>query len=284
MQGSLFDESDPSLCRLPRTTSRSRVTSPQSRADEGQHLGDPLRQRWRASVTLRLTTIVAVVFCSLMGFIAYFTKAELERQFSGSLVVRANRVIDAIESVQPNLELPVFLSVYRDYLVLPPDTAVNPRFADLKLAPMSDLERQAFATDRTTDALDDDKRYTLRPGDVFWTGVGSVHAFYNTSQGTVRWLETQSRNTHENAVRSAAILTAAKISRIVLVAHSFDMPRARAEFAAQGIDAIPAPTGIPSGRIDSALDVLPSMEGLQGSYFALYEICANAVRWIVVTL
>jgi len=62
------------------------------------------------------------------------------------------------------------------------------------------------------------------------------------------------------------------------------MPRARAEFAAQGIDAIPAPTGIPSGRIDSALDVLPSMEGLQGSYFALYEICANAVRWIVVTL
>src|SRR5271170_1357686 len=168
MQGSLFDESDPSLCRLPRTTSRSRVTSPQSRADEGQHLGDPLRQRWRASVTLRLTTIVAVVFCSLMGFIAYFTKAELERQFSGSLVVRANRVIDAIESVQPNLELPVFLSVYRDYLVLPPDTAVNPRFADLKLAPMSDLERQAFATDRTTDALDDDKRYTLvRPAMVF---------------------------------------------------------------------------------------------------------------------
>lgn len=100
----------------------------------------------------------------------------------------------------------------------------------------------------------------------------------------VRWLETQSRNTHENAVRSAEILSAANISRIVLVAHSFDMPRARAEFAAQGIDTIPAPTGIPSGRIDSALDLLPSMAALQGSYFALYEILANAVRWIVVTL
>jgi uncharacterized SAM-binding protein YcdF (DUF218 family) len=85
-------------------------------------------------------------------------------------------------------------------------------------------------------------------------------------------------------VRSAEILSAAKINRIVLVAHSFDMPRARAEFAAQGIDAIPAPTSIPSGRIDSALDVLPNMEALQGSYFALYEIVANAVRWIVVTL
>jgi uncharacterized SAM-binding protein YcdF (DUF218 family) len=100
----------------------------------------------------------------------------------------------------------------------------------------------------------------------------------------VRWLEMQSRNTHENAARSAEILSAANINRIVLVAHSFDMPRACAEFAAQGIDAIPAPTGIPSGHIDTALDVLPGMAGLQGSYFALYEIFANVVRWIVVTL
>jgi mannose-6-phosphate isomerase-like protein (cupin superfamily) len=33
-------------------------------------------------------------------------------------------------------------------------------------------------------------RYTLRPGDVFWTGVGCVHAFYETQGGRVRWLET----------------------------------------------------------------------------------------------
>jgi len=38
----------------------------------------------------------------------------------------------------------------------------------------------------------DNKRYTLKKGDVFWTGVGSVHAFYNTSGRKVRWLETQS--------------------------------------------------------------------------------------------
>jgi quercetin dioxygenase-like cupin family protein len=36
----------------------------------------------------------------------------------------------------------------------------------------------------------DDRRYTLYPGDVFWTGVGCVHAFYNTSGKGVRWLET----------------------------------------------------------------------------------------------
>ena len=42
------------------------------------------------------------------------------------------------------------------------------------------------------EAIADDTRYTLRVGDAFWTGVGCVHAFYNTSKGTVRWLETQS--------------------------------------------------------------------------------------------
>jgi uncharacterized SAM-binding protein YcdF (DUF218 family) len=98
----------------------------------------------------------------------------------------------------------------------------------------------------------------------------------------VRWAEPQSRNTHENAALSAQILRAAQISRIVLVAHSFDMRRARAEFAAQGIDVIPAPTGIPSRQIDTLLDLLPSMAALQGSYFALYEILANVVRWIAV--
>ena len=41
------------------------------------------------------------------------------------------------------------------------------------------------------EAVADGTSYTLRPGDVFWTGVGCVHAFYNRSGGTVRWLETQ---------------------------------------------------------------------------------------------
>ena len=36
----------------------------------------------------------------------------------------------------------------------------------------------------------DGERYTLAPGDVFWTGVGCVHAFYNTSGKRVTWLET----------------------------------------------------------------------------------------------
>jgi uncharacterized SAM-binding protein YcdF (DUF218 family) len=100
----------------------------------------------------------------------------------------------------------------------------------------------------------------------------------------VRWAETRSRNTHENAVRSAEILLAEHVKRIVLVAHSFDMSRAKAEFAAQGIEAIAAPTGIPSGEFDTLLDVLPSMAALQGSYFALYEIFANVARSITLDI
>ena len=40
------------------------------------------------------------------------------------------------------------------------------------------------------DVVADGDRYTLRPGDVFWTGVGCIHAFYETKGGTVQWLET----------------------------------------------------------------------------------------------
>jgi quercetin dioxygenase-like cupin family protein len=54
------------------------------------------------------------------------------------------------------------------------------------------MEESYLILDGEVEAVADGKRYTLREGDVFWTGVGCVHAFYNTSNRTVRWLETQS--------------------------------------------------------------------------------------------
>jgi uncharacterized SAM-binding protein YcdF (DUF218 family) len=68
------------------------------------------------------------------------------------------------------------------------------------------------------------------------------------------------------------------IRRVLLVAHGFDMRRATAEFAARGIDTIPAPTGVRGDASYTLLDFLPSMAGLQRSYFATYEILANLVR------
>jgi quercetin dioxygenase-like cupin family protein len=53
------------------------------------------------------------------------------------------------------------------------------------------FEETYYILDGEVDAVADGKRYTLKQGDLFWTGVGSIHAFYNTSGKTVRWLETQ---------------------------------------------------------------------------------------------
>jgi uncharacterized SAM-binding protein YcdF (DUF218 family) len=95
----------------------------------------------------------------------------------------------------------------------------------------------------------------------------------------VRWIEDQSRNTHENAVMAAGILRPLGITRVVLVAHGFDMPRATAEFAAAGIETIPAPTGLLAAPREGALlDYVPSAEALQWSYYALYELYANVAR------
>jgi uncharacterized SAM-binding protein YcdF (DUF218 family) len=99
----------------------------------------------------------------------------------------------------------------------------------------------------------------------------------------VRWAEDGSRDTHENAVRSAMILRAEGIDRVVLVTHDFDMRRARAEFAAAGIESIPAPTGMTTPGASGWLDYVPSIAGLMGSYYATYEILANAVRAITAT-
>jgi quercetin dioxygenase-like cupin family protein len=52
------------------------------------------------------------------------------------------------------------------------------------------FEESYFMLEGEVDVVADDVRYTLRPGDVFWTAVGCIHAFYETKGNTVLWLET----------------------------------------------------------------------------------------------
>jgi quercetin dioxygenase-like cupin family protein len=54
------------------------------------------------------------------------------------------------------------------------------------------FEETYYVLEGEVDATADEEAFTLAPGDVFWTGVGCVHAFYNRSQRRVRFLETQS--------------------------------------------------------------------------------------------
>jgi uncharacterized SAM-binding protein YcdF (DUF218 family) len=93
----------------------------------------------------------------------------------------------------------------------------------------------------------------------------------------VRWVETRSRNTHENAVRSAAILEASGVARIILVGHSFDFPRSQREFEAAGMTVIAAPIAIPPEVPSRLADFHPSADGLRASYYALYEMLANVL-------
>jgi quercetin dioxygenase-like cupin family protein len=52
------------------------------------------------------------------------------------------------------------------------------------------FEESYYILEGEVDVVADGDRYTLRPGDVFWTGTGCVHAFYETQGKPVRWLET----------------------------------------------------------------------------------------------
>ena len=96
----------------------------------------------------------------------------------------------------------------------------------------------------------------------------------------VKWAEARSRDTAGNARHSAAILLPAGVRRVLLVGHGFDMRRAVAEFNSAGLEATPAPTVIAGEKFDfdEAVELLPTMVALHGSYYALYELLGEAVR------
>ena len=91
----------------------------------------------------------------------------------------------------------------------------------------------------------------------------------------VRWAETRSFDTAQNAQFSAVILKAAGIRKVLLVSHAWHLPRARIEFEKQGLSTTLAPTRfgfVPAKRTDfDIFDYLPQARALQKSYFAMHE-------------
>jgi quercetin dioxygenase-like cupin family protein len=53
------------------------------------------------------------------------------------------------------------------------------------------FEEAFFFLEGEVEAELDGEAHTLRAGDYCWSGVGSMHALTNRSEGTLRWLETQ---------------------------------------------------------------------------------------------
>lgn len=91
--------------------------------------------------------------------------------------------------------------------------------------------------------------------------------------GSVRWRESESKDTADNAAMSARLLQTAGIRRVVLVTQAFHMPRARRLFEAAGLEVIPGPTDFKSGPWEppGLFDLLPQAKALQTSYYALHE-------------
>ena len=92
-------------------------------------------------------------------------------------------------------------------------------------------------------------------------------------------VETQSRNTYENAVNSAEIIEDRGWQNVILITSGAHMPRALAVFSKAGIEAIPASTDI---RVrfplyDSPLDFLPDAEALKRTSDAIREWIGIAV-------
>jgi uncharacterized SAM-binding protein YcdF (DUF218 family) len=99
----------------------------------------------------------------------------------------------------------------------------------------------------------------------------------------LRWVEATSRDTHENAVNTLALLRPAGVREIVLVTHAAHLPRALREFrAAAATDAGSAPMRITPAAMGQAwpgvsplLRWLPSSEGALRMRGALHEVLAQ---------
>jgi len=87
----------------------------------------------------------------------------------------------------------------------------------------------------------------------------------------VRWLETDSRNTRENAGKSADLLRQEGVRRVILVTHAWHMPRAVRAFERAGFDVVPAPTAYLTTHPLTPLDFLPRARGMEWSSLALHE-------------
>ncbi len=87
----------------------------------------------------------------------------------------------------------------------------------------------------------------------------------------VKWQETASANTCENARFSADMLRRDGVGSAYLVTHSWHMPRALLSFADAGYPVIPAPLRAEVNEHNGIYDYLPHVTAWIRSFYALHE-------------
>ena len=90
----------------------------------------------------------------------------------------------------------------------------------------------------------------------------------------LRWTESESRDTRENAMRTVALLRALPVKRLIVVTHGWHMQRALRDFrvaSADQIEIVPAPMGLSKSSSLGHLQWLPSSEGYSLTRFVWRE-------------
>ncbi|AOF82002.1 hypothetical protein BSY238_1326 [Methyloversatilis sp. RAC08] len=123
----------------------------------------------------------------------------------------------------------------------------------------------------------------LVSGGVVWQGKPEADMMADALQEQnvpVRWIESASRDTGDNAALSAAALGSDGITRVALVTHAFHMRRAMEHFRRAGLTPLAAPTLIRREGGVTAGDLVPTMRALSQSWVALHEW----LGWIAMNL
>jgi uncharacterized SAM-binding protein YcdF (DUF218 family) len=91
----------------------------------------------------------------------------------------------------------------------------------------------------------------------------------------LKWQETESRDTRENALKTLALLRPLGIEKIILVTDALHMRRALANFEQAAGDTririVAAPMGARGSGHLSGADWLPSQQGFEEVWMALHE-------------
>lgn len=92
----------------------------------------------------------------------------------------------------------------------------------------------------------------------------------------LRWTETESRDTRDNAARSIALLKRADVKQVLLVTHGWHMPRAMRAFeeaaAPHGLRIEAAPMGLARNLESPVLEWMPSTPGFRRVRDTLREL------------
>jgi uncharacterized SAM-binding protein YcdF (DUF218 family) len=97
-------------------------------------------------------------------------------------------------------------------------------------------------------------------------------------QFEIKWTESESRDTQENASNSKQLLSKQGISKIALVTHSWHMPRSLKAFQKVGFEVTPAPMGFVAGKKVDLISLLPNGGALNSTTATFKELVAQAVQ------